>query len=231
MQDNLKILMKLHQIMADVDYLKKDKYNAFHNYTYVSEAAIKAKIHELFVKYKVMMFLSARSATNQAVRTNKGEDMLTTVNFHYRFVDVETGETVEDDFVGSGQDAMDKGVWKAVTGALKYILTSTFLIPTGDDPENDGLNLPTEDKKAVTAKATVKAAPVQAPVSKPAAPTPPQTLICGKDGCKGTLAGGKGRNGKFYGCSSYPVCRNWVSEKDIHNHKQELPVTIVYDEN
>jgi hypothetical protein len=29
-------------------------------------------------------------------------------------------------------------VYKSSTGALKYALLTTFLIPTGDDPENDG---------------------------------------------------------------------------------------------
>jgi hypothetical protein len=39
--------------------------------------------------------------------------------------------------VGEGQDAGDKAVYKAMTGALKYCLLKTFLIPTGDDPERD----------------------------------------------------------------------------------------------
>ena len=52
-------------------------------------------------------------------------------------MDSETGECVSGMFYGVGQDSGDKGIWKAVTGAIKYIMTSTFLIPTGDDPEKD----------------------------------------------------------------------------------------------
>jgi hypothetical protein len=39
--------------------------------------------------------------------------------------------------IGEGQDAGDKGPYKAMTGAQKYALMKTFMIPTGDDPEAD----------------------------------------------------------------------------------------------
>jgi hypothetical protein len=38
--------------------------------------------------------------------------------------------------VGTGEDNSDKGTYKGITGGLKYILMKTFLIYTGDDPEN-----------------------------------------------------------------------------------------------
>ena len=38
---------------------------------------------------------------------------------------------------GSGQDAGDKGIFKAISGAQKYALMKAFMIPTGDDPEQD----------------------------------------------------------------------------------------------
>ena len=38
---------------------------------------------------------------------------------------------------GEGADPADKSVCKAMTSALKYALLQSFLIATGDDPEND----------------------------------------------------------------------------------------------
>ena len=38
---------------------------------------------------------------------------------------------------GQGQDRGDKGIYKAITGARKYLLASAFGLKTGDDPEND----------------------------------------------------------------------------------------------
>jgi hypothetical protein len=46
-----------------------------------------------------------------------------------------TGETLDYPWMGWGVDPGDKGGYKAITGAEKYFLMKTFLIPTGDDPE------------------------------------------------------------------------------------------------
>jgi hypothetical protein len=52
-------------------------------------------------------------------------------------MDTESDEIIEGSFEGSGIDQGDKALYKAITGGIKYILSSTFLIPTGDDPENE----------------------------------------------------------------------------------------------
>ena len=39
---------------------------------------------------------------------------------------------------GEGIDKGDKALYKAYTGAIKYYLANTFLIATGNEPENDG---------------------------------------------------------------------------------------------
>ena len=38
---------------------------------------------------------------------------------------------------GEGADAGDKAPYKAMTGALKYALLQSFLLGTGDDPEDE----------------------------------------------------------------------------------------------
>ena len=40
---------------------------------------------------------------------------------------------------GQGIDAGDKAPYKAMTGALKYALLQSFLLATGDDPEDERL--------------------------------------------------------------------------------------------
>ena len=132
------ILTKLHAIMSEVGYIQKDKKNTFHNYNYASEYAIKTAIHEQLVKHKVLFKVDV---TNQRIDrgvTAKGEPtILTMADLHYTFYDVESGESIEGTFQGQGDDKLDKGIYKAITGGIKYILTSTFLIPTGDDPEEN----------------------------------------------------------------------------------------------
>lgn len=135
----LKILLKLHAIMSEVDYIQKDKKNTFFNYTYASEKAIKEALHGLLVKHKVLFAVSV-TGLRREVYTTKEEKRgsITDVDMVYRFYDVESGECLEGPFIGTGDDGADKGTYKAITGAIKYILTSTFLIPTGDDAEADG---------------------------------------------------------------------------------------------
>jgi len=41
---------------------------------------------------------------------------------------------------GEGLDAGDKAPYKAMTGALKYALLQSFLLATGDDPEEERAN-------------------------------------------------------------------------------------------
>jgi ERF superfamily len=55
----------------------------------------------------------------------------------YTFCDVDSGEEVVATAAGQGLDAGDKAPYKAMTGALKYALLQTFLLATGDDPEDE----------------------------------------------------------------------------------------------
>ena len=129
MSDKIKILTKLHAIMKEVGYIQKDKTNDFHKYNYASEYAIKSALHTQLVKHKVLFQVSV---TGQTIDNNR-----TLMDCGYTFYDVESGESISGTFAGQGEDKLDKGIYKAITGAVKYILTSTFLIPTGDDPEEN----------------------------------------------------------------------------------------------
>lgn len=128
-ETNQGILNKLYSIMAEIPEIGKDKTNSFHGYKYTSEYAIKTAIHPLLVKHKVMF-------TTTLVDIKRETD-ITSIKLEYCFSDIETGEKISGVMPGEGQDKGDKGVYKAITGAIKYILTTTFLIATGDDPEND----------------------------------------------------------------------------------------------
>lgn len=133
-----KILAKLHAIMTELDYIQKDKKNAFHGYNYASEKAIKEAVHAQLVKHGVVFLLSTSNVRRETFVTDKQKrGAVTDLDASYKFYDVESGEFVEGTFTGCGDDGADKGTYKAITGAIKYILTTTFLIPTGDDPEED----------------------------------------------------------------------------------------------
>ena len=77
--------------------------------------------------------------TNEASSSSSESEtgIATFVDCSYSFVEVESGEDISGTFVGSGNGRDEKGNYAAITGAIKYILTSNFLVPTGVDPEND----------------------------------------------------------------------------------------------
>lgn len=133
------ILAKMHAIMSEANYIQKDAKNKFHGYSYATERVIKEKLHELLVKHKVIFKLETGKPQVIKVQPNKeGEPQgMTILDCVYAFYDIESGESFGGVFASSGPARDDKGLWAATTNAIKYILTSSFLIPTGDDCESD----------------------------------------------------------------------------------------------
>lgn len=123
------LFAKLTDVMAEVGYVQKKGYNDFQKYKYVTEADLIDAVRDKLTERRVMLIPSAQEVTQN--------DSLVHVKMRFTFVDAESGETVQSDWYGSGADKGDKALYKAYTGALKYFLMKTFLIPTGDDPEAD----------------------------------------------------------------------------------------------
>lgn len=135
---------KFVAIMGRVKYIKKDMRNPDMKYTYLSEKAVKTIMRAEFVKERILFQLDADNLRFEP-RPNK-TDGLTHIDFKYRFIDADTGDEISGTAVGSGYDTLEKGTYKAYAGALKYIFTTIFLIPTGDDPE--GGKEPDEETEA-----------------------------------------------------------------------------------
>jgi hypothetical protein len=128
---------KLSAVMGQVAYVKKDARNDFHGYNYASEAAIKGALHRSFVENGIIFLMAILDVQErEAAPTKSGKPQwITRVVTEYEFTDADTGYSITKTFAGQGIDGEDKGLPKAITAALKYALTSTFLIETGDDPE------------------------------------------------------------------------------------------------
>lgn len=131
------ILTKLNRIMASIDRIGKDARNDHGQYNYASEQAIKEALHPLLAKNGVVFTISTAAPIFQRGDDDKNgkQHLLQAVPVEYTFWDMETGQSISGTFIGSAHTRDDKGTYAAITGAIKYILTSTFLIPTGDDPE------------------------------------------------------------------------------------------------
>lgn len=140
---------KLAEVMAEVGRVPKRGRNEFHKYDYATEADIVEAVRGALSARGVSLLPSVR----QVLR----EGTLTTALMAFSFTDGETGETSTHEWAGTGDDKGDKGLYKAMTGALKYFLLKTFLLPTGDDPEADEAT----DKRAYGQPKPRKAAAVE----------------------------------------------------------------------
>lgn len=157
------LVKKLAEVMAAVDRIPKRGRNDFHKYDYATEADIVEAVRAELATRSVMLIPQVDDVAREPIG-EKGS-VLTTLRMRFAFVDGESGATIERPWVGCGTDKDDKGIYKAMTGAEKYFLLKTFLIPTGDDPEQD------DDGKR-KGKSLVDAPPKVAPV-----PHGPLTIV------------------------------------------------------
>jgi hypothetical protein len=154
---------KLLAVSKAIKYLEKDKTNSQQGYKYLSEAKIKEVFKKAFEDNGILFNFSTESVREYEISStrNGAKQFVTIANGKYSFIDVDSDHELNGTWFGSGADTGDKGLYKAITGGIKYVLNTNFLIPTGDDPENDDENSNgkiTAGKKAEVKKDSVKQA-------------------------------------------------------------------------
>jgi hypothetical protein len=131
---------KIADVTAAVSRIPKNGENTFHRYKYATESDITDGLRDLLQKHGLAFLPPSVIAWERSETTkkdgNRGDD-LTRVQMQFGLACTETGEVFSAMFWGEGQDGGDKGFYKSYTGAVKYFLMKTFLIATGDDPEQD----------------------------------------------------------------------------------------------
>ena len=179
------ILKKLHKIQTEVEKMEKDGKNTFQNYNYLSETQVTIKIKKLLDDNKVIFVHSSKITSVLTFQNAKGAtNFLTNILVKYSFYDIESGEKLRGEVCGQGTDSGDKGVYKAITGAIKYIFMKNFMIPTGDDPEKDTKPATIQQVRETFAIPNTANPPISSPgATNTTAPTPiPQGQKCSKCG-------------------------------------------------
>ena len=148
---NKNIYQKLIEVSKAIEYLEKDKSNKMQGYKYLSEAKVKEVIKKQFEEHGILFNYSTYEIREYEISpTHKGTKQYTTIaRGNYQFINIDNSEEkIVGNWAGSGSDTGDKGLYKAITGGIKYVLNTNFLIPTGDDPENDVNNDKPTNKSA-----------------------------------------------------------------------------------
>jgi hypothetical protein len=129
---------KLLAVMTAVSTVPKRGHNDFHNYDYATESDVAEAVRHAMVEAKLVMVPSLVEIREREITTRGGKpETITTVIMDYLFIDAESGASLRFRMPGSGQDAGDKGLMKAITAATKYAQLKSFILSTGDDPEAD----------------------------------------------------------------------------------------------
>ena len=132
------LIPKLVKVLGEITRLKKTGRNDFHKYDYATEADILDAVRSKLSDNGIFIFTSQESVSNREVkRIDKNNQekisISTSVKMKHTFTD---GSGYFEVFsFGESEDTGDKGLYKAVTGAMKYFISKNFLISTGDDPE------------------------------------------------------------------------------------------------
>ena len=127
------IYQKIIDVMGEIDYIQKGEKKAIigpQQYRFVSHDQVTAAIHPLLFKHRIAVLTSVVSSKQDGNRTE--------VTLSVKFVNADNPQDyIESMYLGYGIDSGDKGPGKAVSYAFKYAILKTFVLETGDDPDQD----------------------------------------------------------------------------------------------
>lgn len=157
--------MKLVEVMDCVGRVAKNGQNATQHYAYAMASDVYDAVRGELAKRLIMTTPRVLDVQFVDRKSNSGGNLtICTLKGELVFTDAETGEVETVPMFGQGSDSLDKAIYKAETGAMKNALVHKFLIPTGDDPENE----PKQSK--APAPAGVEALKQRAKSAAPSAP-------------------------------------------------------------
>lgn len=130
------LITKISNVQKELDKIEKDGHNKNQNYDYVTEAAVKANLQSKLAEQGISIIPSYEILNVWNTKTGRGSN-LNFVSVMGKFEITDGIDSIHGSMPGIGMDSGDKAIYKAETGAQKNFLMQTFLMTTGDDPEQD----------------------------------------------------------------------------------------------
>lgn len=129
-----KKLVVLRNYMADAEW-SKEGINTHQQYKYIKESMYKLHFKNALRKADLLWEMNIDDYQYLPSITDKQHMII--CNFTGALIDPDTGFSREYRIIGSGADAGDKAIYKAITGAHKYFLSANFNVAEDNDPEKD----------------------------------------------------------------------------------------------
>lgn len=126
---------KIARVMAEMSHVPKLGWNEHQRYRYATESDIVDMARRAMAKHNLVLIPTGVSDGDvKEGKTARGNvNYLTTIRVEYLLIDGDSGEQMPIEIVATGQDTGEKGIYKAYTGAKKYLLLQLFLMSTGED--------------------------------------------------------------------------------------------------
>ena len=143
MSETVIIHAQMSKIMADVEAIGKNQQSSgggSFTFNYRGIDDMYNELHSLFAKHRVVVYprVIERERITADVKRGNNTKNRTHDDTHGRvLVYAEDGSHVSATTCGEGVDTGDKSINKAQSGAMKYALMQTFLIPTEDLIDQD----------------------------------------------------------------------------------------------
>lgn len=130
------LVSAINAIMREVPVVgKSSEANAGGRFRYTSDAEFLCSFQPAMVRNGIVIAPQQTVTEHTEFKTSRGTAMqMTHVRVTYLIAHT-SGQWMTAEVAGSGSDSTDKAVYKALTGAFKYVLRQTFAVPTGDDAE------------------------------------------------------------------------------------------------
>ena len=131
------IAHRLATVRARISHVTKDAHNPEGDYQYSSWGNVLQTVRDHLDDVGLHLHVSTAD-----VRLLAPGLLLVELDYEWQATDCDLRQPGR--WAGLGWDRGDKALYKGYSGALKYLILDTFLIPTGDDPEGD----PSTDRQA-----------------------------------------------------------------------------------
>lgn len=159
------LFAKMAKVLSEVARVEKAGENTQQNYRYATASDLLDTVRPLLAKNGIAFFPTVVGSDQK----REGKKVSTRVEIQTAYCCAETGAMLVSSWHGEADDWGDKSYWKAYTGTLKYALFQTFLVSTGDDPEENQASAPSSER-----------APQQREAPREERPTPAETTSAQK---------------------------------------------------
>jgi len=129
---------KIAQVMAAIDSVPKNGRNDYHNYDYSTDDDVMQSVRPVMAEHNLIALPSVVDRSIERVSTGKKESdyqLHTQITLEVTLIDGDSGQSKTMTWEGEAQDGQDKGLYKALTSAMKYWALKTFLLSADADVE------------------------------------------------------------------------------------------------